>query len=329
MILKNNIYQSLKLLKLNLIFNKMSKKPDLTEEQRKEIAYSTLSNIETAAKYNTSKWTVEQIKKEFGTNLGRGNGIRRSGFKLTSEQKVEIAKSKEDKHILADRYGVFYSTINKIKLDAGTSNPTGGPSGTKKPFTDYEIERCKDISISVRQLSRELNRSTFLIQQNRLVLGIKSESKKGFPKKPFTYYEIERIKDVTISGRKLSIELGITEHRIYSKRVELGVNYDEWKAENPKPRSQREYKPRPKKEKVILNSRGKKELPVKLIVTKKKSESVGMRETKHEYEAKQLEKAKKVKEDYKEIERKKMAEGYKYVTRVGRFGIKETVLIKQ
>ena len=303
----------------------MSKKPDLTEQQRVEIAYSTLSNIDTAAKYNTSKHTVEKIKKEFGTALGRGKGIRRSGFKLTDEQKAEIAKSKEDKKVLAEKYGVYFSTINKVKRLAGVSNPTGGPTGTKKPFTDYEIQRCKDISISVRQLSKELNRSTFLIQQNRLALGIKSETNCGTPKKPFNEYEIERLKDITTSGRKLSIELGITEHRIYSKRIELGINFDDWKAENPKLRNKREYQPRPKKEKLILNSRGKKELPV--IMTKKKSESSPMAKTQFEVQNERRENAKRVKLNYQEVEAQKIKEGWKFITVPGRFNIKETKFV--
>ena len=84
--------------------------------------------------------------------------------------------------------------------------------------------------------------------------------------------------------------------------------------------------PKPKKEKlpkipVVLKP---KELPIKMI----KKEAKLTANTKWELEKERLDNAKSAQEKYKEMEAKKKEEGYKFVTRIGRLGIKETVLVK-
>jgi len=67
-----------------------------------------------------------------------------------------------------------------------------------------------------------------------------------------------------------------------------------------------------------------KELPIKMI----KKEAKLTANTKWELEKERLDNAKSAQEKYKEMEAKKKEEGYKFVTRIGRLGIKETVLVK-
>lgn len=147
---------------------------ELIEQEIHEIAYSKLSNINTAIKYDTSKWTVEKIKKEFGTNVGKGKGVRYSGFKLTDKQKSEIAESNLDKEELSLIYGVHYSTINKVRRSAGKSKPKGG-FDNRIEVTDHQLERIKDVTISAKKLTKEIGVSAYLINTRRRELGISFE----------------------------------------------------------------------------------------------------------------------------------------------------------
>jgi len=82
--------------------------------------------------------------------------------------------------------------------------------------------------------------------------------------------------------------------------------------------------PKPKPPKVIKEKKPK-ELPIRVIKKEVKSTA----NTKFELQKERLENAKSAQEVYREMEIKKIAEGYKYVKRIGRFGILETVLVKQ
>ena len=130
---------------------------------------------------------------------------------------------------------------------------------------------------------------------------------------------IERLKDVTVSGRKLAAELGISTDRVCRKRKELGVNYDEWKRKNPKPRALRVYTPRPKK--LIVNEKGNKELPIRIV----RLEVTPMRKSKFESDNDEKQKAVKAKESFAEIQERQRLDGYTWKTRICPRGIKQTV----
>jgi len=125
----------------------------------------------------------------------------------------------------------------------------------------------------------------------------------------FTPHQLERIKDLKISGRKLEFEIGISAETINRKRRELGLSWRTIK--NPKPKT----------ESIKID----KQVP-KIVTAKKVSP---MKTDKYEQDNAEKRKAEKAKELYNSMEAKQKLEGYKWVTMIGKYGIKETRFIKQ
>ena len=70
----------------------MSKKK-LTHQEIEAIAHSKVAYEKLAKLYGTSKYTVQLIKDEFNSKVGKGNGKRTSGFKVTDEERKAIIES--------------------------------------------------------------------------------------------------------------------------------------------------------------------------------------------------------------------------------------------
>lgn len=96
----------------------------LTEAQVKEIYQSSLSNYDLADQYNTTPQMISFIRsgknwKHITKNLPNGRILNRGEFtkdsKLTEVQAIEILKSSEPHHILANRYGVHTNTIQNLR----------------------------------------------------------------------------------------------------------------------------------------------------------------------------------------------------------------------
>ena len=152
--------------------------------------------------------------------------------------------------------------------------------------------------------------------------GIHKKKDLSKERKIITPEQLERIKDVNVSARQLRIELGFSEFKINKKRKELGLEY----IHIPKEKTKRVYVSRfkPKKE---SKPQTKKELPVKIM--KPKKEVSPIKENQYEREQKQLQKAKLTADNHREKEALELKTTHKFITRIGRFGIRETVKVKR
>jgi len=246
--------------------------------------------------------------------------------KLTQQQIEAIANSKTAYEKLAKEYGTSKYTIQLIKDEFNTKTGRGNGKRTSGfKVTDEERKAIIESTLPYDEIGLKygLHESTIGKIKRKAGIFVKRVNHNR-EKIHFTDAMIERLKDVTTSGRKLAVELGLSVDRICRKRKELGVNYDEWKLANPKPRDKRIYKPRPKK--PTVNARDKVELDIKIIKPVKK-DVTPMRMTTHEYENDQMAKAKKAQLSYQEIEEQRIKAGWKFITVPGRFNIKETKFV--
>lgn len=298
----------------------------LTNEQRQYVIDSKLDGATLSKEMGISIPAISSIRIKAGVAAGRGINIRLS---LSPEQKKEVAFCTLSRVETCKRFSISAFMYHKIKKEFGTAIGRGnGIRTTGFKLTDQQKSEIVESNLPYDEigLKYEIHEST--VGKIKRAAGIvKKRGNHNKPRTAWTDQMITRLKDVTISGRKLSVELGISPDIVSRKRKELGVNYDEWKKDNPAPRTKRAYTPRPKK--ITVNSRGKKELPVKLIVTKKKSESAPMAKTQFEIQSERMEKARLTAEKHKEKESLELATTHKFITRIGRFGIRETVKVKR
>jgi len=246
--------------------------------------------------------------------------------KLTQQQIEAIANSKTAYEKLAKEYGTSKYTVQLIKDEFNTKTGRGNGKRTSGfKVTDEERKAIIESTLPYDEIGLKygLHESTVGKIKRKAGIFVKRVNHNR-QKIHFTDAMIERLKDVTTSGRKLAVELGLSVDRICRKRKELGVNYDDWKLANPKPRDKRIYKPRPKK--PTINERGNVELDIKIIKPVKK-DITPIKESQYQYEQKQLAKAKKTAEQHKQTEADKLKEGWKWITVPGRFNIKETKFV--
>ena len=242
--------------------------------------------------------------------------------KLTQQQIEAIANSKTAYEKLAKEYGTSKYTVQLIKDEFNTKTGRGNGKRTSGfKVTDEERKWIIESDLPYDEIGLKIGIHESTVGKIKRKAGIfVKRVNHNRQKIHFTDAMIERLKDVTTSGRKLAVELGLSVDRICRKRKELGVNYDDWKLANPKPRDKRIYKPRPKK--PTVNERGNIELDIKIIKPVKK-DITPIKESQFTYDQKQLEKAKKAKEDHEAVLKRQKLEGYTWKTSICPRGIKK------
>ena len=309
----------------------------LTIEQKHEIAHSKSTYKDLAKQFNIDNKVIAKIKKEAGTNIGKGGGKQRN--KLTEDQKKYILNSPLSGQDLANELGFTKTTINTLRREAGLSRgQQWNGVVTSAKISDEQRQEIIKSDLTPTELSKIYPLHPAYICRIRTLAGVRSGTGK-YARNPnnsnkieFTEEQLILVRDASISTLKLEKIIGIGHAVIGRKRKEFGICFKEFQKANKPEKKVRVRRPmnkveKVKKEKVVkVKIKVKKELPKKIIKPKDPKPAF---KTRHEVEHEQKAKAVKAKNDYKAIEAKKMAEGYKYITRIGRFGIKETVLIKQ
>ena len=290
----------------------------LSDTERQYVIDSKLDGATLSKELGVSVSTISSIRGKAGVATGRGVNITLS---LSHEQKKEIAFCELSVLKTAKKYNTSQFTVNKIKKEFGTNKGRGnGIRTTGFKLTDQQKAEIVKSTLPYDEIGLKYRVHESTIGKIKRKAGIVKKMGNSKPRTIWTDAIIERLKDVSISGRKLAVELGISNDVICRKRTELGVNFDEWKRNNPKPRDKRIYKPRPKK--PTVNARGKFELDIKIIKPVKK-DVTPIKESQYTYEQRQLERAKKVKEDYEAILQRQKLEGYTWKTSICPRGIKK------
>jgi len=249
---------------------------------------------------------------------------------LTDQQHLEIAHNNLlslDK--IAALYNTSRHTVVMIKNEHGTSKGRGrGCRSTGFKVSDQQKAEIIESKIPYDELALIYNVHPSTIGKIKRNAGVFVNRRNHNRSKLIpTDHQLERIKDLTISARSLSPEIGISAEWISRKRTKLGLSYRAFQATQPKAKriqKPRPYKPRPKKDKPVKEA---KVITPKEIVKKLKTETkrAAMVKSKFEEFNEAKRKAEKAKLTYQELEAKQRAEGYRFVTRMGRHGIRETV----
>lgn len=301
----------------------------LTNEQRQYVIDSKLDGATLSKEMGISIPAISSIRIKAGVAAGRGINIRLS---LSLEQKKEVAYCTLSRADTVKKFGISAFMYHKIKKEFGTALGRGNgirTSGFK--LTDQQKSEIVESNLPYDVLGLKYGVHESTIGKIKRKAGIHKKKDLSKERKIITPEQLERIKDVNISARALSKEIGITDFKINKKRNELGLVYIPVRKEKPirtyislnQGKQNCYLLKKPKTEKPQT----KKELPVKIM--KPKKEVSPIKENQYEREQKQLQKAKLTADNHREKEALELKTTHKFITRIGRFGIRETVKVKR
>lgn len=122
---------------------------------------------------------------------------------------------------VSEKFNIPFYVVREYRLENGIKGAKQGSWVTEREWTDYELSKVKDTSITTEDLTHILGISRNTVQSKRKSLGIKFDRKFKTPKYPLTEELIAELEDTSLTYKYFKTKYGMSSCTLTRKRKNL------------------------------------------------------------------------------------------------------------